>query len=130
MKTFLRYLITSVIGLAIVLVIVLAKNVFSQTDAKTVLQIWCDASFVAGVVLICTGSIVLASNGGVFYMLGYSISVLFATIFSSKVRRKYKTFYDYSEAKKENKHSFAYILIVGFVLAAIAGILLWRYYAV
>ena len=70
MKTFLRYLITSVIGLAIVLVIVLAKNVFSQTAAQTVLQIWCDAFFVAGVVLLCIGSIVLASHGGGVLIVG------------------------------------------------------------
>ena len=129
MKTFLRYLITTVVGLLIVLAIVLAKNVFAA-ELKDAMQIWCDAFFVAGVVLVCIGCIVLASNGGVFYMLGYAVSLFFSTLLSSKVTRKYKTYYDYREAKQEKKKSFVYILVVGLVLIAVAAIFLWQHYTV
>ncbi len=130
MKTFLRYLITAAIGMAIVFLIVLAKGVFSQTDMQEIMKIWCDAFFVAGAVLLCAGGIVLASNGGAFYMLGYAVSLIFSIVRSSKIERKYKTYYDYSEAKKENRHSFAFILLVGLLFVAIAGIFLWQYYTV
>lgn len=129
MKGFLRYLITALVGLSIVCVIVLSKKMFSQTSVKTIMQIWSDAFFAAGVFLVCGGLIVFASNGGVFDMMGYSITLLFSIFRSSKVERKYKTYYDYRESRREKKRGYGYILIVGAVFVAIAAVFLWLYYA-
>ena len=92
MKTVYRYLITAGVGLLIVLLVVLMKNGFEEQDVEIAMQIWCDAFFVSGVFLTCGGLIVVASNGGVFDMLGYAVSLLWFTFKSSKVARKYKTF--------------------------------------
>ena len=127
MKTVYRYLITTGVGMLIVLLIVLMKNGFTETDVEIAMQIWCDAFFVSGVFLTCGGLIVVASNGGVFDMLGYAVSLLWYTFKSSKVERKYKTFYDYREARKDRKRSVSYVLIVGVVLLAISVVFLILY---
>ena len=127
MKTVYRYLITTGVGMLIVLLIVLMKNGFTETDVEIALQIWCDAFFVSGVFLTCGGLIVVASNGGVFDMLGYAVSLLWYTFKSSKVERKYKTFYDYREARKDRKRSVSYVLIVGLAMLAISVVFLILY---
>ena len=127
MKTVYRYLITTGAGMLIVLLVVLMKNGFTETDVEIAMQIWCDAFFVSGVFLTCGGLIVVASNGGVFDMLGYAVSLLWYTFKSSKVERKYKTFYDYREARKDRKRSVSYVLIVGLALLAISVVFLILY---
>ena len=127
MKTVYRYLITAGVGLLIVLLVVLMKNGFEEQDVEIAMQIWCDAFFVSGVFLTCGGLIVVASNGGVFDMLGYAVSLLWYTFKSSKVERKYKTFYDYREARKDRKRSVSYVLIVGLALLAISVVFLILY---
>ena len=127
MKTVYRYLITTGVGMLIVLLVVLMKNGFTETDVTIALQIWCDAFFVSGVFLTCGGLIVVASNGGVFDMLGYAVSLLWYTFKSSKVERKYKTFYDYREARKDRKRSVSYVLIVGLAMLAISVVFLILY---
>ena len=127
MKTVYRYLITTGVGMLIVLLIVLMKNGFTETDVEIAMQIWCDAFFVSGVFLTCGGLIVVASNGGVFDMLGYAVSLLWYTFKSSKVERKYKTFYDYREARKDRKRSVSYVLIVGLAMPAISVVFLILY---
>ena len=127
MKTVYRYLITAGVGLLIVLLIVLMKNGFEEQDVEIAMQIWCDAFFVSGVFLTCGGLIVVASNGGVFDMLGYAVSLLWYTFKSSKVERKYKTFYDYREARKDRKRSVSFVLVVGLALIAVSVVFLILY---
>ena len=127
MKTVYRYLITTGVGMLIVLLIVLMKNGFTETDVEIAMQIWCDAFFVSGVFLTCGGLIVVASNGGVFDMLGYAVSLLWYTFKSSKVERKYKTFYDYREARKDRKRSVSFVLVVGLALIAVSVVFLILY---
>ena len=127
MKTVYRYLITAGVGLLIVLLVVLMKNGFEEQDVEIAMQIWCDAFFVSGVFLTCGGLIVVASNGGVFDMLGYAVSLLWYTFKSSKVERNYKTFYDYREARKDRKRSVSFVLIVGLALIAVSVVFLILY---
>lgn len=127
MKTVYRYLITAGVGLLIALLVVLMKNGFEEQDVEIAMQIWCDAFFVSGVFLTCGGLIVVASNGGVFDMLGYAVSLLWYTFKSSKVERKYKTFYDYREARKDRKRSVSYVLIVGLAFIAVSVVFLILY---
>ncbi len=44
--------------------------------------------------------------------------------------RKYKDFYEYKESKKDKKHGFGFMLVVGLVFIAIAGAFLAAYYNV
>ncbi len=127
MKTVYRYIITSCVGLLIVVLIGWARGGFAEENAQVLAQIWCDAFFASGAFLVCGGLIVVASNGGVFDMLGYAVTLLWYTFKSSKVERKYKTFYDYRESRKDKKRSVSFVLVVGLVLVAVAVVLLFVY---
>ena len=130
MKSFVPYLITAGVGISVTLLVALTRGGFTETDLQIQMQIWSDACFATGVFLTCGGLIVVASNGGVFDMFGYSMTLLLSVFLSSKVKRKYKTFYDYRESKKEKKLSFSYVLIVGLCFIAFAGAFLIAYYNV
>lgn len=127
MKKYLRYLITFLVGLVFAFVICLFKNIFSQTSTNEIFKILVDAFFVPGVIILGFGLLVVATNGGTFDMLAYG-AIMFASLFQKGTKRKYKTFYDYHEAQKDRKYSFAYLLIVGGILIAISLILLIFWY--
>lgn len=104
MKKALKYLITAAVGLGIVVIIILAKDIFGQTNTNDVMHILCDAFFASGVSLSCVGLIVFASNGGAFDMLAYGVQILFymfAEIFSGgTIKRKHK---DFTSIKNQRK---------------------------
>ena len=71
---------------------------------------------------------IFASNGGAFDMLSYAF-IRFFDLFRRDVRnKKYKDFYEYREAKKDKKRGMAFMLIVGVIFIALAGIMLIAYY--
>lgn len=134
MKNVLRYSVTAAVGLVIALVVMLAKDLFGQSSTEQVMRILCDAFFVPGVCLTGAGLIVLASNGGAFYMLSYGVRFLFfmfKDVFTGgKAERKYKDYYEYRKAKSEQKRSVAFMLIVGVGFLAVSVIFLICYYNV
>lgn len=128
MKKFLRYLITAGVGLALVILIVGLKGAFGGVEVTEAMKIWCDGFFASGVVFVCVGVIVMASNGGAFDMLAYSVRLIFELLRRDLKTRKYKDYYEYRKAKSENKRSFAFLLIVGLALVAISVIFLILFY--
>lgn len=127
MKTLRNYLITTTIGLLIFLFVILIKDIFSQTDTKTILHIISDGLFVSGVLLTCSGLLTFTRNQGSFDMIFYGFSLMINKFRRDINARKYKTFYDYREAQKEKKRSFAFICITGLCFIALSGlfIFLW-----
>ena len=97
----LSYGISALIGAAIALAIMGAKGVFTETDTVQVMQILSDSFFVPGVILAGVGALVFASNGGLFDIFGFGFH-MFINLFRRDVtKRKYRTFYDYRQEKKE-----------------------------
>lgn len=132
MSNFLKYLITSLVGLSIATIIIFSKGILTVETTTQVMAILCDAFFAPGVIFVCFGLIVVASNGGAFDMLSYGVSLIFVLLKKNIKERKYKDFYEYSQAKKEKrkgKSSIAFILIVGLIMVAISMIFLAFYYA-
>ena len=127
MKKYLRYLITFIIGLVFAFIICLFKNIFFQTSANKILKILVDAFFASGTIILGFGLLVVATNGGTFDMLAYG-AIMFVSLFRRGTQRKYKTFYDYHEAQKDRRYSFAYLLIAGGILISISLILLIFWY--
>lgn len=127
MKRYLRYIITLLIGLACAFLICVFKGIFSSTSPNDVFHILTDAFFVPGVILICFGVLIIATNGGTFDMLSYGV-IMFISLFNKGTERKYKTFYDYKEAKKDRKGGFGYLLIDGCILTAISMIFLLMWF--
>ena len=130
MKRVLPYLITTLVGAAIVVTIILAQRIWTAEDMTEIMRRLSDAFFVAGVCIGGVGLVVFASNGGVFYMLTFGIIRLFDLFRRNINERKYKDFYEYKESKKDKKHGFGFMLVVGLVFIAIAGAFLAAYYNV
>lgn len=128
MKNFLRYAITSLTGLLIAFLIAYFKEVFSQTEITEVMRILCDAAFVPGIIIEGVGLLVLVSAGGVFDMLAYGVRSLFVVFLRNPLNRKYKDYYEYRQAQKGKKRSFAYLAIVGGAFILIAAIFLILFY--
>lgn len=129
-STAIKYSVTTAIGLLFALAIMGFKGVFTQSDARAVMQILCDSFFVSGVCLACVGLIIVASNGGAFDMLAYAVIMIFDALRRDIKKRKYKDFYEYRQAKKEKKRNIGFILIVGIVLIAVSMCFLIAYYNV
>ncbi len=119
-----RYLISIGVGCLIALAVMLIRNIFSETDTNQILVILNDAFFISGTCLTCVGGLVFVSNKGMFNMLGYGISTLFAVRFKNLRDRKYRDFYEYKKAKEEKQHSYAYLLLVGLAFIAVSLVLL------
>ncbi len=132
MKSFLKkavpYFVSAVVGMVVFTIIVCTKKIWNYNDGKQVLRILSDAFFVPGVILAGVGLLIFASNGGAFDMLSYAF-IRFFDLFRRDVRnKKYKDFYEYREAKKDKKRGMAFMLIVGVIFIALAGIMLIAYY--
>ena len=128
MKTLSKYLITFSIGLGVALLIMISKNIFTETDQQQVYQILSDSFFVPGVVITGFGLLVFASNGGAFDMLTFGMKKFFSLFKKDLSGITKETFYDYSMAKHGEHLSFAYMIVVGLILIGISIIFLMLYF--
>ena len=126
MKSFKKYGITLIVGFLAVAGILWAKDLFSQTDPKSIYHILSDAFFVVGTVILCAGLLIFSSNGGTFDMLVYGVSS-FLDMFRTVSRKKYETFYDYRMSRYEKKLPFGFLVICGLFFLAIAFVMYWFY---
>ena len=122
-----KYLITLGAALITVFVIICAKDIFGQTEAKEVFHILCDSFFAIGVVLSGFGILVFSSNEGIFDGIVYGVTS-FLSMFSGTGLRKYDTFFDYKQSREGKKYSFGFLIICGLALVAVSLIMLFLYY--
>ena len=126
MRTFKKYGITLLIGLLAVAGILWAKDIFAQTDPKSIYHILSDAFFAVGTVILCAGLLIFSSNGGTFDMLVYGVSS-FLDMFRTVSRKKYDTFYDYRMSRAEKQLPFGFLVICGLIFMAVAFAMYWLY---
>ena len=117
-----RYLIASAIGIAIAVGVFIARGGFEYTETVHVLQAFCDACFVPGILLMGFGALLFCADDGLFDMLNYGVMKVINLTRSEKRRNAFpKTFYDFRKMKSENRNGgFGYLLIVGGVFMALA----------
>ena len=128
MKVWIRYLITSGVGAVIAFSVAAIMGIFSAEGATDIVKILSDAFAISGVLLVGSGLLVYASNGGIFNMLAYG-ALSFLNAFRRNVSdRKYKSYYDYTEAKKEKKVKFAHLMWAGLLYLALSLVFLILYY--
>lgn len=123
MKTFRKYLITLIVGLAAVAAIAWAKDVFAQTEPHRIFHILCDAFFAVGTVLCCAGVLIFSSNEGTFDMISYGVSS-FIDLFRATSKKKYATFFDYREGKADKRIPFGFLLLCGLIFLAVSLVML------
>jgi hypothetical protein len=122
MRSVKKYLITAVVGLLLVGAIVWSKDLFAQTAPVEVFHILCDAFFAVGVVIFAAGVLVFSSNEGTFDMLVYGVNSFF-DMFRKTSRKKYETFYDYRESRKDTKIKFGFMVVCGVFFLAVSMIM-------
>lgn len=119
MKTYVKYLITFVVGLILALWVMISKDLFAEERLYMIYQILAESFSVPAVLMLGFGGLVFVSNEGMFDSLSYGLTS-FMDLFRKEKRNKFKTFYDYKESKKDRSMSFGYLLICGIVFVAIA----------
>lgn len=119
MKKWSQYIITTCVALLLVLCVLMIQDTFEHAGTLLLAEL-CNAFFVPGVLVLCFGLLLWASNGGAFDMLAYGVMKLFDLFKKDLTRVKYRTFYDYREAQKDNKRTCAHYIVVGMVLIAIS----------
>lgn len=120
----LRYCVTAVIVSVITVIFLLIFGAFWKTDPRENLRAWVDGFFASGLLTICFGLLVLCTNGGAFDFIIYGVSRFFSLFQKDVNKVKYRTYYDFHEAKRGRHYSFVYIIVVGGVFLLVSLILL------
>ena len=124
-RVWLPYVITTVVLTVLTLLFAWAEGGYTNSVTWLMLGKWGSSVSLAGLVGVLVGFLVWASNGGAFDIFAYGGRVFVRMFFKKDViDRKYRTYYDYREARKEKKRTFWYIVIVGGVYFVLGVILL------
>ena len=123
MKKPLKYLITILVGLAIVAWVAIPQGIFTETRPEIIFSTLSDGFFAAGVLIFGMGSLIFVSNEGMFDALSYGF-ISFIDIFRKEKQNKHRTFYDYRVSKGDRDTSFGFMLICGLGFIAMSGIML------
>ncbi len=126
MKRIMRYLITLLVGAALICLILVSNDLSSQTEPVRIYHILCDAFFSVGVVMTGVGLLIFTCNEGVFDGIVYGVSSFF-NMFRRNYDRKYNTYFDYKESRADKKLSFGYIVLCG-LLYLVTGIIMYFIY--
>lgn len=129
MKNLTKYLVTICVAITFAILVLSIQDSWQHTGQVLMGEI-SNALFVPGVLILCFGALLWASNGGAFDMLTYAIMKLFDSLKKDVTKVKYRTFYDYQEAQKDKKLSFAHFLIVGagFIVIALIFYIIYSQY--
>lgn len=132
MKKNLRYFIALLLGLAVSLSMMGVWGVFGgKLDKVDAMRRVCDAFFISGTLLACSGALVWLSKQGTFNGLSFSIKQVFDI---HKIRRDEwkpkETFADYKQrvAEKVKNREFLFLVISGsfYLLLAILFLILYH----
>lgn len=121
-----KFLIDTVIGAAIAVIVWLAEGLFSAETVQDVFRILSDGFFVAGFLFLGLGGLTWAKNGGALDGLGYTMKIAIA-----RVRADYDdarvTFAQYREEREKKSSSPRSAVFAGLVHMAFAVILTMIY---
>ena len=127
-KTLKKYLITSTLALVLTFLITLSRGVFEKENIVDVLHVLIDSTFVVSILFTGFGLLIFSANEGTFDMISYGMTSFLALFKKDRENYlKYKTYVDYKEAKADNKHSFAHIVLVGLAVFVVCLIFIAFY---
>ncbi len=116
--------------LGLSLLIAIPKLISDDLETKDVLMIITDSISVPGIIFICLAILIFCSNEGAFDMLNYGVLILLSLFKKNPKDRKYDTYYDYKESRKEKKNVFINMLLSGIIYLFIGVIMLIIYHIV
>ncbi len=127
MKKVLKYLIPILICALVTVLILVGRDAFVKSG-QDLMKDLSDAFFVPGIVMLCFGVLVFATNGGTFDMLAFGVIKMFDLFKKDLTKVKYRTFYDYRKAQNEKKRSFLHLIIIGAGFLIVGVVFLIVYY--
>ena len=134
-----RYVITAAVLAVLTVLTAWIRGAFAEIDPQTLVdyditelqyrfQQWCDAFSVPGILCLCFGLLVVASNGGAFDILAYGVKSFFRLFRRDPLDRKYGGYYEYKQSRAEKKRSFWFFIIVGGAYLLVGLVLLVLYH--
>lgn len=109
-------------GALAALAVFMDKGLFAEQNTQRVYRVLCDGFFLAAVLLLCAGALLLVTNEGLFSMLGFSVKRIGVFFFTRKTGPELEKFSDYYHRKRENRVPFAFLLVIGGIFLVAAGI--------
>lgn len=126
-----EYAITVAVALAVGVLIALSRGIFQEDELDMIITIISDAFFIPGVLLICVGLIVYASNEGLFLSISYGFKTIGRTITAKKDEKLMEEkYHEYYARQIEKKTKCKHFLLVGLVFVVISLVFVGIYFAV
>ncbi len=112
-RNWIKYLITCVVLAVVGVLIMVYRQLFTQTEMSEIMKILSDSFVVPGMISLCAGLLIVCTNGGTFDMMAYGMKSFFSLFTKDTTKRKHRTFYDYRQEQMGKKRSFVFLLIIG-----------------
>ena len=124
----LKYGITGGICLCLAVFYCVARD-FSQLELVEKYRVLCDGFTIPGLLSLCVGVLIWASNDGIFYGLGYCLDVARKALIPGG-RYKMEKYYDYVMRHKEKIITgYGFLFVCGGVCMAAAIVFLVLFYS-
>lgn len=126
-----EYVITAAIGLAVAVLIALSRGIFSAEEIDAIITIVSDAFFIPGVLLLCIGLILYASNEGLFLGVAYGFKVIGRTITAKKDEKLVnEEYHEYYARMSQKKVKIKHFLLIGTIFVAVSIVFVVVYFFV
>ena len=127
-KTLIRYGVCTVVGLALMLIVLLINKYWMTEDAQEKLRILCDAFCIPGLLLMLSTGLVFARNEGAFNGVMYSLRTVKEMLLPF-LPHQHMNYREYVQKKAEKKtKGYSFLLITGAVFLAVGIVLLIMYH--
>ena len=130
-KEYKEYVITTAVAFVVGLLLALSRGIFQEKEIDMIITIISDAFFIPGVLLICIGLIVYASNEGLFLSISYGFKAIGRTITAKRDEKLMdEKYHEYYARQIQKKTKCKHFLIVGVVFVVIARLVVRVYFNV
>jgi len=125
----LKYALCTLACAVFTVTIILANDIFAQTDKKIIYKILCDAFCVPGVLCVLFAALFAIAGEGVFGGIGYGLKYAFFSLIPG-LKSKIGKYSEYKEKHAEEKRNVWFMVIVGGAFFALSMVFLALYYSV
>lgn len=130
-KEYKEYVITTAVAFVVGLLLALSRGIFQEKEIDMIITIISDAFFIPGVLLICIGLIVYASNEGLFLSISYGFKAIGRTITAKKDEKLMdEKYHEYYARQIQKKTKCKHFLIVGVAFVVISLLFVIVYFSV
>jgi len=127
-RPWIKWLVSTGIGLAIVVWFLYSRDVFSgELMPVDLVKTVSDGFFVSGVLLAGVGILIFCARNGTFDMLTYGVKTAIRTIFKTGDN---ESFYDYKQRLGEKITPCAFLIVPGVVMLIVAAVLVGVFYRI